>query len=86
MEETDQDHGTRITAKEDVTRFDFSCAHQSGVLYIIPAESSWVCQGKDIQAHALAGFFKQVSRLEDPKIQAAMQRWGLYYRPRKVDM
>ena len=85
MEEASPNYGTQIIAKEDMTRFDFACAHQSGVLYIIPAESSWVCEGKDINAHALAGFFRQISRLEDSRIQGIMQRWGLYYRPRAIE-
>jgi len=85
METTGEDYGTKIKANEDMTRFDFSCAHQSGVLYIIPAQSSWVCQGKDINAHALAGFFKQLSQLEDSRIHSIMQRWGLYYRPRSIE-
>jgi hypothetical protein len=35
-------------------------------------------------AHVLAGFFKEIAALEDPRIREAMNRWGLYYRARAL--
>tara|TARA_B100001146_G_scaffold207667_1_gene203246 strand:- start:767 stop:892 length:126 start_codon:yes stop_codon:yes gene_type:complete len=34
--------------------------------------------------HALSGFFKQLIEFDDPKIQEAMQKWGIYFRPRPL--
>ena len=65
-------------------RIEIECAHQNGLLYIVPAESSWVCSEDLIHAHALAGFFRQLGELDNPQVKELMQRWGLYYRPRDV--
>jgi hypothetical protein len=32
----------------------------------------------------LAGFFKEISGLDDARIREAMNRWGLYHRPRSL--
>ena len=61
------------------------CEHQSGVLYVVPAESSWVCSDDLLPVHALAGFFRQLKELEDLAVDEAMQSWGLYYRAREID-
>ncbi|MDA0988906.1 MAG: hypothetical protein O2783_07285 [Chloroflexi bacterium] len=78
-------HG--VTVKEDVgsTRVEIQCAHQSGLIYVVPAEASWVCQPEHIHAHALAGFFRELMELTDPRITELMQRWGMYYRSRPLD-
>tara|TARA_Y100000294_G_C8244142_1_gene212079 strand:+ start:186 stop:452 length:267 start_codon:yes stop_codon:yes gene_type:complete len=65
-------------------RIALECEHQSGVLYVVPAESSWVCSDDLLPVHALAGFFRQLKELDDPAVEDAMQRWGLYYRTREV--
>ena len=43
-----------VTIKEGTgdTRVDIQCNHQSGMLYVVPAEASWVCQPENIHAHA----------------------------------
>ena len=76
-----------LTVKEDIgdTRVEIQCAHQSGLIYVVPAEASWVCQPEHLHAHALAGFFRELTELEDPRIRELMQRWGLYYRSRPLD-
>jgi hypothetical protein len=61
------------------------CPHQNGLLYMVPAERSWVCSDEHRHAHVLAGFFKELSGLDDPRVRAAMNRWGLYYRERPLD-
>ena len=76
-----------VTIKEDTgnTRVEIQCEHQSGLIYVVPAEASWVCQPEHLHAHALAGFFRELLELSDPRITALMQRWGLYYRSRPLD-
>ena len=75
-----------LTIKEDTggKRLEMQCEHQNGLLYVVPSEASWVCSEELIHAHALAGFFRQMSELDDPRIKELMQRWGLYYRPRPL--
>ncbi len=76
-----------VTIKEGTgdTRVDIQCNHQSGVLYVVPAEASWVCQPENIHAHALAGFLRELVELDDPRMRELMQRWGLYYRARPIE-
>ena len=76
-----------VTIKEGTgdTRVDIQCNHQSGVLYVVPAEASWVCQPENIHAHALAGFLRELVELDDPRVRELMQRWGLYYRARPIE-
>jgi len=31
-------------------------------------------------AHALAGFFRELTSLENKEVQGLMQQWGIYYR------
>ena len=61
-------------------RVEPQCAHQNGLLYVVPSEASWVCSEELLQVHALAGFLKELTGLDDPRVKDAMQRWGLYFR------
>ena len=72
--------GLNVTPGEGMTRIQVTCAHQSGLLYVVPAERSWVCSEESIPAHALAGFFRELVALKHPAVQDLMQQWGLYYR------
>ena len=76
-----------VTIKEGTgdTRVDIHCTHQSGVLYVVPAEASWVCEPENIHAHAMAGFLRELVDLDDPRVRDLMQRWGLYYRARPIE-
>ena len=65
-------------------RMELVCEHQDGLLYVVPAEASWVCSDELLHVHALAGFFKQIAALDNEEVKGAMQRWGLYYRDRGV--
>ncbi len=65
-------------------RIELQCEHQNGLLYIVPSESSWVCSEDLLHAHALAGFFRQLTELDDHRVKELMQRWGIYYRPRAI--
>ena len=60
------------------------CPHQNGLLYMVPADRSWVCEDDLRPAHVLAGFFKDITALDDARIRDAMNRWGLYYRSRPL--
>ena len=65
-------------------RLDIGCAHQQGILYVVPAEASWVCSREEMHGHALAGFLKELVQLGDPQIKSLMQRWGMYFRERPL--
>jgi hypothetical protein len=54
------------------------------VLYTVPGEASWVCSEELLPAHALAGFMRELVKLELPQVSEIMQRWGVYYRPRPI--
>ena len=75
-----------LTIKHDTggKRIEVQCEHQNGLIYVVPAESSWVCSETLLHAHALAGFFRQLVELESPEVEAVMQRWGIYYRERPL--
>jgi hypothetical protein len=72
--------GLTIKPGDGMTRIQATCAHQSGLLYVVPAERSWVCSSEYGPAHALAGFFRELVALKDPRVQDLMQLWGIYYR------
>ena len=74
------DLGMTVKAGEGMTRIQVTCEHQSGLIYVVPAERSWVCSAENIPAHALAGFFRELVALKHPGVQGLMQQWGLYYR------
>ena len=65
-------------------RIEMQCKHQNGLLYVVPSEATWVCSEELLHAHALAGFFKQLSKLEDQRVTELMQQWGLYFRERAL--
>ncbi|MDE2778095.1 MAG: hypothetical protein OXI91_00250 [Chloroflexota bacterium] len=74
------ENGMTISPGADMTRIQVTCPHQSGLLYVVPAERSWVCDSEQVPAHALAGFFRELVNLKDDRVSALMQEWGLYYR------
>ena len=76
--------GLTVKNGSDGKRIELQCEHQNGLVYVVRAESSWVCSEDLLHAHALAGFFSELADLDDPRIAAAMQRWGIYYRPRPL--
>ena len=78
------DFGLTVKHGRGGKRVEMECEHQNGLLYVVPSESSWVCSDDLMHAHALAGFFRQLMELEDERVDALMQRWGLYYRPREL--
>ena len=74
------DYGLNITAGDEMTRIQVSCEHQNGLIYVVPAERSWVCASERLPAHAMAGFFRELVALQQPEVQQLMQDWGIYYR------
>jgi hypothetical protein len=72
--------GLNVKPGEDMTRIQVSCPHHSGLIYVVPAERSWVCSSDRVPSHALAGFFRELVALKDPRVQELMQLWGIYYR------
>ena len=76
-----------ITVKTgpDLARVQVSCPHQSGLIYVVPSERSWVCTDELRPAHALAGFFREMIALDDPRVADLMQQWGIYYRSLPLD-
>lgn len=65
-------------------RIEIECKHQNGLLYVVPSEASWVCTDDLRHVHSLAGFLGQLVELNDPRVREAMQRWGIYFRPRPL--
>ena len=78
------EHGITVKAGPEGSRIEIQCTHQNGLLYVVPAEASWVCSAELLPAHAMAGFLKELVKLGEPRVQSLMQRWGLYYRDRPV--
>lgn len=78
------DHGLAVKGESGSRRLEIECEHQSGVLYVVPSEANWVCPEELLHVHALAGFFGELVRLNDPDVTETMQRWGLYFREREL--
>ena len=72
--------GLTVNGKSGSKRLSFRCEHQSGILYVVPSEATWVCEEDLLHVHALAGFFKRLVQLGDPHVMDTMQRYGLYFR------
>ena len=79
-----ENSGITIHGEDKNKRIHMKCEHQSGLIYIVPSESIWVCQPERMPAHSLAGMFKDIASLEDKKIFSIMQKWGIYYRPLEI--
>ncbi len=75
-----QPHGLSVKAGKDMARVQVTCPHQSGLIYAVPGDRSWVCSDELRPAHAMAGFFRELIALNDPRVENLMQQWGLYYR------
>ncbi len=70
----------KINIKESRVKIDLECDHKSGILYIVPSESSWVCKDENLDSHSLSGFFSDIVESGDKKTMRLMQKWGVYYR------
>ena len=74
------ENGMTVKQGTDMTRMQVTCEHQSGLIYVVPAQRSWVCDPETILAHALAGFFRELVALNHPGVRDLMGQWGIYYR------
>jgi hypothetical protein len=79
------DSGFTIKGSSGSKQLEIGCEHQSGTLYVVRGERSWVCTDDLLPAHALAGFFKQLAELNDPEVKDVMRQWGLYFRERPTE-
>ena len=77
--------GVTVKTGADLARVQVTCPHQSGLIYAVPGERSWVCSDELRPAHAMAGFFRELIALKDPRVESLMQQWGLYYRSLPLD-
>ncbi len=77
--------GLTVKPSEGMTRIQMTCEHQSGLIYIVPAERSWVCSKELLPAHVLAGFFQELTALGDAQVKELMRQWGIYYRQLPLD-
>ena len=77
--------GLTIKPSDGMTRIQATCEHQSGLIYMVPGERSWVCSNELLPAHALAGFFRELTALEDSHVRELMRQWGIYYRQLPLD-
>ena len=77
-------YGLEVKGGMGSKRIEMACEHQSGVLYAVPGESSWVCSPELLHVHAIAGFLGELDKLDSAEVREAMQRWGLYYRSRAL--
>lgn len=80
-----QPHGITVKTGEGMARVQVTCPHQSGLIYVVPGERSWVCSDELRPAHAIAGFFRELIALKDPRVESLLQQWGLYYRSLPLD-
>ncbi len=80
-----QPQGITVKTGADMARVQVTCPHQSGLIYVVPGERSWVCSDELRPAHALAGFFRELIALKDPRVESLLRQWGLYYRSLPLD-
>ena len=76
--------GLNLKTGQGSASLEMECPHQNGLLYMVPGDRSWVCEDDLRPAHVLAGFFDEITGMDDARIREAMNRWGLYYRPRSL--
>lgn len=69
-----------VRSGQGMTRINMGCEHQRGMLYVVPAEKSWVCSAEMLPGHALAGFLGELVAEGDDRVSHLMQKWGIYFR------
>lgn len=84
-EPVSQPQGVTVKTGADMARVQVTCPHQSGLIYAVPGDRSWVCTDELRPAHAMAGFFRELIALKDPRVESLLQQWGLYYRSLPLD-
>jgi hypothetical protein len=72
--------GLVVVRGEEGARIRVTCEHQRGLIYVVPAERSWVCDSTHLPAHAMAGFFRELVALNSADVRRLMTEWGIYFR------
>ena len=57
--------GFALKGETGSRRIELECEHQSGVLYVVPSEASWVCGEEMLHVHSLAGFLRELTELDE---------------------
>ena len=76
----ESDHGITLATEKGLSRIRLECEHQKSIIYVVPAEKSWVCDDETMPGHALTGFFGELMKENHPLVRGLMQKWGLYFR------
>lgn len=76
-----------ITVKQGSggTRVEVRSQNQAGLIYAVPSEASWVAAPEQLHAHAIAGFFTDLVKLDSPEVRGLMGKWGLTFRPLELE-
>ena len=82
---TEASSGLTVIPGEGMTRIRMGCQHQQGLVYVVPAEKSWVCSQELMPGHALAGFLGELTAHKDRRVENLMKRWGIYFRQLPLD-
>ncbi len=76
--------GLKIKGETGSLRVELECEHQNGLVYVVRADKNWVCSEDLLHVHSLAGFFRELEGLRDPRVREIMRKWGVYYRSRPL--
>jgi len=76
----ESNQGITLAIEKGMSRIGLECEHKKSIIYVVPAEMSWVCGNKTIPAHALAGFFNELLMENHSWVRDLMQKWGIYFR------
>lgn len=78
--------GETLTQGKNNVRLDLRCPHQACRVYVIEgAPKNFVCEPESAPAHSLAGFLSALWEMEDPRIKALANEWGLRLRTLKLE-
>jgi len=78
--------GLTIKNQEDLTSIEASSSNQHGLIYITHgAPKNWVAKPEEMISHTLAGFFKALNLIDDSRIKALFNDYGLVYRELEID-
>ena len=78
-------NGITVKRGDGGTRVEVRSRNQAGLIYAVPSEASWVAEPEQLHAHAIAGFFNDLVKLDSPEVRGLMEKWGLYFRPLQLD-
>ena len=62
------DFGLTVKGESGSKRVELECEHQNGLVYVVRADRNWVCSDDLLHVHSLAGFFKDLSELDDERV------------------